>query len=78
MPIRRPPPLASETTVQISFLLRPEQVAWIKAHGGRSASQFMRRLLDRLIEQERQEVRRLLEKRRQRHGERPRSTPPAG
>jgi hypothetical protein len=66
MEIDLPPPLAPEATMHIGFLLRPEQVAWIKAHAGRSASRFMRELIDQLIEQEQQEVQRLLAQRRQR------------
>jgi len=66
MEIDLPPPLAPETTVNVGFLLRPEQAAWIKAHAGRSASRFMRELIDQLIEQEQQEVQRLLAARQQR------------
>lgn len=64
-----PLPPEPEATVQVGFLLRPEQVAWIKAHARRNASQFMRQLIDQLMEQERREVQRLLEERRQRQQE---------
>lgn len=66
MEIELPSPLAPEATMHIGFLLRPEQVAWIKAHAGRSASRFMRELIDQLIEQEQQEVQQLLAQRCQR------------
>ncbi|MCP9889074.1 hypothetical protein KBY96_14195 [Cyanobium sp. ATX 6A2] len=64
-----PRPLEPEATVQVGFLLRPEQVAWIKAHARRNASLFMRQLLDQQMEQERREVQRLLEARHQRQQE---------
>ena len=51
MEIELPSPLAPEATMHIGFLLRPEQVAWIKAHAGRSASRFMLELIDQLIDQ---------------------------
>jgi recombinational DNA repair protein (RecF pathway) len=56
----------AQTTLQVGFLLRPEQVAWIKAHARRNASLFMRQLLDQLMEQERREVQRLQQLHQQR------------
>jgi hypothetical protein len=75
MEIDLPPPVAADATVHVGFLLRPEQVAWIKAHAGRSASRFMRELIDQLIEQEQREVRRLLDQRQQRQQQSQRSCP---
>lgn len=51
-------PLSSESRVSCVMLLRPDQQAWLRNHAGRrGVSLFMRRLLDQLMEQERQEIR---------------------
>lgn len=50
----------AEPTVQVGYLLTPQQAAWVRAHGGRSgASSFMRRLLAQLIEEEGREIERV-------------------
>jgi hypothetical protein len=60
-PLPRPEPTAPAV-----FLLEREQIAWVRAHGGRSASAFMRRLLSQLIEEEQLEIQRLQAQLRQR------------
>lgn len=69
MPLPLPLP-EPEPTSTIVFLLHPQQIAWVRAHAGqRGASAFMRRLLNHLIEEERQEVERVKQQlREQREG----------